>query len=61
MSNRCTFCQEKTETSIIILTGEDSSISQFLEFCNLCGDKGLLTNDQTGKVMTPKQLFNREY
>ena len=60
MANICNFCNERTETSIVILTTEDS-ISQWVEFCDVCGDQDLLKNDQTGEIMTPKQLFNREY
>jgi hypothetical protein len=60
MANICNFCNERTETSIVILTTEDST-SQWVEFCDVCGDQDLLKNDQTGEIMTPKQLFNREY
>lgn len=55
MSNRCGFCNIKTDTTILVL-GDDCT-SQWLEFCSPCGDTETLNNAETGEVATIKDVY----
>jgi len=53
MSNKCGFCETKTETDMLVLG------DQWLEFCSPCGEKETLTNRETGEVATIKAVFDK--
>ena len=52
MSNRCTFCEKKTDTNHLIL-GDGT----WLEFCQPCGDTETLSHP-SGATATIKQVFD---
>jgi len=52
MSDKCGFCDHKTETNMLVLG------DQWLEFCSPCGDTEVLTNAQTGEVASIKAVFD---
>ena len=52
MSDRCGFCNTKTETDMLVLG------NQWLEFCAPCGDTEVLTNSHTGEVATISAVFD---
>ena len=52
MSNRCGFCDTKTETDMLVLG------NQWLEFCSPCGETETLNNAETGEVASIKAVFD---
>jgi len=52
MSNRCGFCEVKTDTNTLVLG------DQWLEFCTPCGDTETLTHGDTGEVASIKAVFD---
>ena len=56
MGNRCSFCEEKTDTDILILNDND-----WLEFCPPCGEKQKVTNfqkDNNHSIKYNDKLYN---
>ena len=51
MSDQCGFCDDKTETNMLVLG------DQWLEFCAPCGYTEVLTNSQTGETATISAVF----
>jgi len=54
MGNRCSFCEEKTDTDILILNDND-----WLEFCPPCGEKQKVTNKITGEQLRLVDYYAR--
>ena len=54
MSNKCSFCEKKTDTDILILNDSD-----WLEFCPPCGEKQIITNQVTGEQLPLVNLYQR--
>ena len=52
MSDRCGFCETKTDTNMLVLG------DQWLEFCSPCGETETLTNAETGEVASIKAVFD---
>ena len=52
MSDRCGFCNTKTDTDMLVLG------DQWLEFCSPCGDTETLNHAETGEVASIKAVFD---
>lgn len=54
MADHCSFCDTRRPeggTNILILGGD------WLEFCEPCGEKEMLTNSQTGEQKCIREVF----